>query len=116
MENADGIPTWNMLKKEDLQNVLGLHNCNIIPTGPDSSNEPKEVEETKCSKSAQKLKSMSLQPKKSQQKKREEEAWYEKKWQEREKYQNPICDEPMSIRMDTCAIWKFFWTICHEFE
>ncbi|GBM66094.1 hypothetical protein AVEN_169766-1 [Araneus ventricosus] len=33
MENAVGIPTWNMLKKEDLQNVLGLHSCNIIPTG-----------------------------------------------------------------------------------
>ncbi|GBM32040.1 hypothetical protein AVEN_127379-1 [Araneus ventricosus] len=32
MENAVGIPTWNMLKKEDLQNVLGLHSCNIIPT------------------------------------------------------------------------------------
>ncbi|GBO25712.1 hypothetical protein AVEN_67107-1, partial [Araneus ventricosus] len=33
MDNAVGIPTWNMLKKEDLQNVLGLHSCNIIPTG-----------------------------------------------------------------------------------
>ncbi|GBO23000.1 Transposon Tf2-9 polyprotein, partial [Araneus ventricosus] len=32
MENTVGIPTWNMLKKEDLQNVLGLHSCNIIPT------------------------------------------------------------------------------------
>ncbi|GBM60309.1 hypothetical protein AVEN_108097-1 [Araneus ventricosus] len=33
MENAVVIPTWNMLKKEDLQNVLGLHSCSIIPRG-----------------------------------------------------------------------------------
>ncbi|GBM64069.1 hypothetical protein AVEN_98112-1 [Araneus ventricosus] len=33
MENTDGIPTWNMLKKEDLQNVLGLHSCSVITTG-----------------------------------------------------------------------------------
>ncbi|GBL72550.1 hypothetical protein AVEN_127824-1 [Araneus ventricosus] len=32
MKNAVGIPTWNMLRKH-LQNVLGLHSCNIIPTG-----------------------------------------------------------------------------------
>ncbi|GBN32487.1 hypothetical protein AVEN_89335-1 [Araneus ventricosus] len=32
MENAVAIPTWNILKKEDLKNVLGLHSCNIIPT------------------------------------------------------------------------------------
>ncbi|GBN44426.1 hypothetical protein AVEN_37250-1 [Araneus ventricosus] len=52
----------------------------------------------------------------SQQKKREEEAWCEKKGQGSEKCQNRVCDEPMPITMDTCGIWKFFWTTCHEFK